>query len=148
MQPDILDILQSPSRRFSRVALQLALAIYAVSFLLPAYEDRYDNRLVVHPGWSAFLQAMLWLEVAWLANPAFWTAVILVVRGRPRLAFASAASGALLAARFLVDQKGIDSLRVGYYVWLASMIVLIVAAVFTWGELSDRRKLRSLDRPQ
>lgn len=144
MQPEILDILQSPSRRFSRFTLQLALAIYAVSFLLPAYEDRdiFENRVVVHAGWEAFLKAMLWLEVAWLANPAFWTAVILIVRGRPRLAFASAASGALLAARFLVDRKGIDSTRVGYYVWLASMIVLILAAVFTWGELSDRRKRR------
>lgn len=144
MQPEILDILRSPSRRFSRFTLQLAGALYAVSFLLPAYEDVeiVEKRLVVHPGWGAFLQAMLFLNVGWLANPAFWTAVILVVRGRPRLAFASAASGALLAARFLIKRDPEQFLRVGYYVWLASMIVLILAAVFTWGELTAARKRR------
>jgi hypothetical protein len=68
--------------------------------------------------------------VAWLANPAIWTAVVALALGRRQLAVAAAGVGSVLAMsvlpmwwRYLLDFPA-------YWLWWASAIAALLTALF------------------
>ncbi len=76
------------------------------------------------------------LSPAWWANPAWLLGMIALVRNRPKLARICGLVGAFLALSVFVigpfppDNFGFSDMRLGYYIWLASMLALVVIAQF------------------
>jgi len=97
----------------------VVIGIYAVSFVLPTMGERpgvwaFDNGLL-----------MLWRDpaagVGWLANPAFWCGAYFCATQRWSKAVWAGAGASLLA---LSGGFALPGLGLGYYVWLASMVLL------------------------
>lgn len=138
---DWFEDLFAPSRRASSSIAVFAAASYGASFFLIAYESEEE----VLRGINAFLMLPFWLVLGsgegvliWLANPAFWTAGVLVMRRRPRIGFAFATAAILLASKLLIGES--DTLRSGYFLWLASMVVMLTSAVASWRETLVARR--------
>lgn len=102
----------------------VVIGIYAVSFVLPAYVPPVYGRQAVRqtPGVQVFLLGPL-AGVGWLANPAFWGGAYFCARRRWSEAVWAGVVASLLALSFIVFGGSTD-LGLGYYVWLASMVLL------------------------
>ena len=107
----------------------LSVTFYAGSFLLPIYE------MPRVWGWQAFIVGLFALldgeSLIWLANPAYWTALILYGRRRRKVGMfvlSLIAFGLALSLLFQLDIHELSGLRVGYYAWLSSHFVLVVAS--------------------
>lgn len=76
------------------------------------------------------------LSPSWWANPVWLFGVISLVRNNPKWARICGLVGALLALSVFVigpfppDDFRLSDMRQGYYVWLGSMLALLVAAQF------------------
>lgn len=134
-----------------RIAILVLLCIYATAFFLPALEGK--------PGWSWFLLggfycwlplygliafpvAMMskcsngsagdWLwfgfVLAWWANPCLWIGLVMVLKRRWSGAIIAGSIATLLALLCLPMMKK-DVPGLGYWLWVSSMIGLLIVAV-------------------
>lgn len=131
------------------VILCSGIFLYALSLALPALAV-LDKPLFggsptpkVYPG--VLCVAMGWIVwPGWLANPLMFASMIVHGLGKHRVAIVLlvlALVSALAAPVILAAQKELFQLRyphVGYYVWVASIVVLLVGAT--------RSSLRDVDR--
>jgi hypothetical protein len=104
------------------ILIVLSLLLYVASLPLPALAQ--GNTSI--PGIGCLIQ-IPWIfgAPAWWANPLFFTGMVSWGYGYPRCARICAVIAGLLAAScILVDWSG---LLIGYFVWLDSMVCLIVA---------------------
>jgi hypothetical protein len=123
-----------------------ALASYAVSFLLPTFLIVVEGKGDAEYGFTAFMVAFLaaWEDMyggpfvflVWLANPAFWTGAVLFARGRSRNAAGVCALAFALGCRFMFA----DLILFGYYVWLGSMVLLMLASLAKLPHRTPRRE--------
>jgi hypothetical protein len=115
---------------------RLSLAAYAGSFFLPTFyitvegkpsppDFGYTAFLVCFPisNLAAFLGPLP--AIVWLANPALWSSAILVKTGRAGVARIVSAGATLLALPFCFGSE----VLAGYYVWLASMVLMLGASI-------------------
>jgi hypothetical protein len=116
-----------------RMACPLILGLYLVSFFLPVYGNS--------PGWQTFILAcplLLWgmafAGLAWLANPCLWAGVYYLGRGRGSAAWRLGVLGLGLGLSspllWATMTEGKVFLQEGYWVWLASLAVLIPAGLW------------------
>src|SRR5262245_47943444 len=120
--------------RVAKCLCVASLVTYAVSFFLPTFEIVVDGRGKSEYGLGAFVLAFgaLWQEMfggpmaflMWLANPAYWSGVVLFDKGLYGRALVVACAAALLGSRPLFNPL----VLVGYYVWLAGMTLLVAAS--------------------
>ena len=128
------------SRRKRRwVAVAVSAGLFAISLALPVfYRDDGQYDLL---GVAALLMGWLSLHPAWLANPLWLTASILLLLSRHLAAAIVATLAVLLAltalsfisAEIKTGGQSVQALSYGFYVWLASLAGLAGAA---WYEKS------------
>lgn len=147
--------------RFERMFVVASLVMYALSCCLPVYADSGEcfeglfsllfgvlGLLVSADGFFRVLHdggcvdfGLLW-NFVWLANPAYFLAIMLL-RRRRRAALALSAAAVLLALSFcfcdrlIVSESGtqgrVGAKAVGYYLWTASFVVLLAGqALSAW----------------
>jgi hypothetical protein len=106
------------------------LVLYGVACGLPVLDDEFDQMFGhLRFGWMAAL--VPWVHPAWLANPLAAVACVLLLLGRSRAALILAAAAALIALSFLATTP-FDKVLGGYFVWLASLLTLVVCAWLDW----------------
>lgn len=103
----------------------LSFIAYVIAFPLPAYVDK--------TGFFAFYVSFFGLGdgfLAWLANPLYWFALY-SLRTQPQHTTIVGTFAVPLALAPLVQMttQEIDDLRMGYFVWLLSHVLLLVAGV-------------------
>ena len=130
------------SRKLSLGFLLLSLVVYAAAL---AQEEAFcvDGQCANWPGYAILLFGALALgdnpaNMAWLANPLLLAAWIAAWMGRRGPAFIVGFAALVLAVSFsfaktvIANEAGIASsvtgLRLGYWLWLASMAVSCAAA--------------------
>ncbi len=110
-----------------RVLYTLALGAYAVSFVLPAFVIVVEGRESASYGYEAFVVCFLngggmfgiVPFIVWLANPFFWSAAVLWQLKKMRAA--AVCAGVAFVLGLLVAHSQV---RAGYWLWLASMLLL------------------------
>ncbi|MEM0914194.1 MAG: hypothetical protein AAGK09_06235 [Planctomycetota bacterium] len=116
--------------------------MFAISLFLPIFY-RSDG---VHraPGWAALAYGWVAMHPAWLANP-LWLAGLIVLLCKRYLAAAILATLGLLLAlssfslvggKMWTGDLSITALSAGYYVWLASQVILAGGAFALWRSAS------------
>jgi hypothetical protein len=126
----------------TNVLFVLSMLLYIVSFFLPAFAIGIEGKRSIDFGYSAFViggcslfagpyfgEARSFLP--WLANPILWLAVVYFVMGRPKQACISGFMATALSATLLIGTVH-ELILMGYYAWLASFVVLTVAAGMQW----------------
>jgi hypothetical protein len=131
-------------------ALWLVIALYAVAHVLPVTKI-FDSWMW---GWQASLAPVElaaealrhgqfdWRTVftvfGWLPNPLLWLGVAWLIIGRQRDARQAGIGTGLAglaavacASLWLFDRGKDDDLSIGYYVWIASMVLLTGAGFWT-----------------
>src|SRR5262249_41227117 len=105
-----------------------AALLYAASFFLPACEEV--------AGWQAFVLSLVFFVglPMWLANPVFWSGLVLLSRGE----YGPAGKRGLVAFVLALSECSLfaEGLQVGYFLWVGSMAVL--AAAGWWGHVRSR----------
>ena len=108
-------------------------------------------------GYGAFYESPFrrWIGLAWCANPVLWVGCLLLAAGWWRgAAFAGCMALALGSVMVLVAAVGdpnadvqwsVADYRVGYWLWLGSMALLVPAALV--GRRISQRQSPSADRP-
>jgi len=124
-----------------KAALILSLGLYGISLVLPALEFQRDPTVsgfkVLAYGWMGVLTG----DVAWLANPAYFAAIAVFGERKHAMAVVAAAialglgATTVLAKSWYYASTGapVKALGPGFYVWMASFLVLLVAAFFVRG---------------
>jgi hypothetical protein len=121
----------------------IILAAYGVSFALLAYAESI--------GLGMFIAALYYLPISvlgcivgrssisfasvclsWLANPVLWVGLMLLAKERWQEAARAGLVAALLASNPLLTQDYLHGLGIGYFAWLASMILLIAMSLAGW----------------
>ncbi len=112
--------------------IMFSLAFYVGSFVMPTYGSDQQRHLY---GWQAFLISLPALfdngKPYWLANSAYWTALLLCFCGRTKAAFpvlSILAFALALSVLFLFPVHDLAELLIGYYVWLSGNSLLAAAA--------------------
>jgi hypothetical protein len=136
----------------ARVVLLVALVVYAACLPFDAF--CVDGKCSDWPGWS--ILAFGWVytgstdaNTVWLANPLLLLAWILVLLNK-RMAAILFSLGALgLAFTFLAHESvitneaglagAITGVKGGYWLWIASMVVTLVAALLIRPPQADER---------
>jgi hypothetical protein len=144
----------------SQIAILLLLCIYSTAFVLPSLEGK--------PGWTLFLLgglfcwmplyslvaipvSMMWNHgsgaigdlliaitiLAWWANPCLWIGLVLIHQRRWPGATIAGAIATFFALLFL-PFAGREIPAPGYWLWLTSMVGLLLAAVA--GQLTEQDK--------
>ncbi len=124
-------LLSSITSVSSGLLFVLSLALYALSFTLPAFVTLYQATETT-PGYLAFLIGPLGIvagHLAWFANPLLWFSWATRMSSRSERSFNTAILAFVLAASFLFYETvpsgsaGDYPFRVsiGYFVWLASI---------------------------
>jgi len=123
-----------------------SLFLYLAACTLPCLEFR-NGTIEIYYGYSILLQgwiAVLVGQIAWLANPAWLASMAFFIFRRWTLSLIfSALSLIFAAATFFIyrreliilgDTPGrnveLGSLRIGFYVWLTSLIVIGAGALY------------------
>jgi hypothetical protein len=116
---------QSTSQTVVRPSLLISIGLYATSFLLPVTDA--DSMQVMY-GYQAFVWGFLFVVFLpmWMANPLFWIGCHHFYHGR----FQVARNASLTASALAVSELWLwdDRPSVGYFLWLASMLLLAVTA--------------------
>lgn len=130
---------------FRAVALIISLALYGVSLVVPAiimdvHPDGNENSGVSLKGYEAFLNtfAFLYFPGA-LANLTFGMGVVLLAIGKSNWALSSAIVSFALCSYVGVALSPTE-LQIGYLLWTASALVLVVAAGIDVAEQRTRAK--------
>ncbi len=149
-QPNEASRLSRRERSLSHAAtgharrVQLMLLCYLISFALPAIKTTGNFGTL----WGIQAFALLDLYPYWLANPALWLGLYSFRRARWRIAASCGFVATLLALSVPVIMRWEDQLRPpppgltstllpGYYVWLASPVLLAFWSIRLW--LADSR---------
>jgi hypothetical protein len=121
------------------------IAVYLTAFFLPAWHDSSRGGGFGGPsfwgvpisGARAFVMSVFVVGLPmWLANPAYWLGLFGLGLGSPRTARISAIVAVLLAMSELPIYWG--EVLVGYWVWSASMGVLLASSF--WESREDARQ--------
>lgn len=129
------------------IAVAVPTGLYLASmFLLVAspFATRTGSKLPSFPGYDAFelgFRALTVLDpdwdlvrvglaVAWLANPALWTAFVCLLIGRRRTAIVSAVIACGLSVCVLPSWWDEVSQCPGYWAWWGSSVAALLAALF------------------
>jgi len=138
--------------RWTAIGLLLSGGLYVISFLLPTCQFVRDGE--TDSGWEAFRTVMerlfrspalsppelLSILPMWLSNPFLWAGIVLWAKGRWRWS-AFAGMLAMIGGSLLPDRPGTfvflpggifradNGLLAGYFVWLGSMLVLVVFSI-------------------
>lgn len=118
--------------------LVLGLCLFAVSFVLPVDRDRtYLWESGTMPGWEAFQAAIVWggpLGILSALTNAVMLGALAAFRTRRRGIILSllilCLFSVLLNGLWLLDADG--SLRVGYYLWWGSFMVVALGLYQLW----------------
>lgn len=131
------------SKRLTASLFAVICIAYGVSFLLPAVSSRDDPRILY--GYEAFLQAMSWPLVwpLWLANPLFWIGCYWFVTGRWRRASILGLWATLLGLSEVVLFPSSFAVKIGYALWIMSMVLLTVFGLGLWRRMVGQRCARS-----
>lgn len=123
----------------------IALALYVLSLCLPAI---VVDEATVKLYWGVHCAVTGWVVwPGWLANPLFLAAILIASQTRDpttcyvavTLAALAVISAVLAPFVLAVDRHHtLARLHVGYYVWIASTLVLAVATVMREQELVDQ----------
>lgn len=127
-----------------RHSFQALILCYLISFVLPAIKTTGNFGTL----WGIQAFALLDLYPYWLANPALWLGLYSFRRARWRIAASCGFVATLLALSVPVIMRWEDQLRPpppgltstllpGYYVWLASPVLLAFWSIRLW--LADSR---------
>ena len=116
--------------RWPWITLALAGGCYTVSFFLPAADVPFLKPLNGGGAWNmAFKEG----HRCWYANPVFWLGLLLLLL-RQRLLACTAAGVAFWLGQSVTAQSGVPHIQfhTGYWLWLASMILLAVGSLLGW----------------
>ena len=110
----------------------IAAALYVLSLMTPAVV--FDKPLLWGPPKEHLIFGIHclifgWGTIAWYANVLLWVAAVALSYQRPSVAAVSSLLASVLALTtfFYIDDL-IRAPHVGYFAWLASMILVFVAA--------------------
>lgn len=143
------DLDQSNVRNFllARSLVAASLLAYCISLWMPAFEvltsrpETTPGYELLILGWTSVVlvrDESLFLCFAWFANLAFLRTCLALRAGRSVDACASAAIGVVLAASFMLAKQTRMSgacelhpikLHAGYFLWVASMVLALVASI-------------------
>lgn len=115
----------------------LSVVAYATSFFLPTFNVIVRGESHAHLGYEAFYLSLIPLPfdtpllpmIAWLANVLWVAALVCSLRDSYKPAMILGCIGVLLASIYLWDRNG---LLLGYYLWVSSLCLIILGAVFRW----------------
>jgi len=125
-------------RKASELAAAAAAAVYLLACCSVALSEGYQAgklRLAAVYGFECALFGWVEYPFGWLANPLIWAGVVLLAAGRGR---AAALCGLLAGVPMLHwslgwDRQGLGHmLRAGYYLWVASAVVLAAGGGAVW----------------
>ncbi|MBD0256860.1 MAG: hypothetical protein ICV83_14170 [Cytophagales bacterium] len=124
----------------------------AIALRNPGGADHYHALMMLLAGAIGFLGGAIPEWIIWLANPLYFTSILLLFR-RNKLGMKTSLAASLLAASFagwneiLVSESGrnapIIALEPGYYLWLAGLLILTGAWVIQF--LGDHRQQETQD---
>ena len=130
------------------MSLVPAVLCFGASLAAPAvtFFNTTSGKLETLPGWQCALTGFLALfagQLSWIANPWFAVGGVLLLLGRWKLAAALGAGALLVGLHALalktnplpaneggVGELQLRSLGAGYWLWLASFVLLALAAVW------------------
>lgn len=131
---------------FEKAVIALSLIVFLLSLTQPAfYVARKDYDVWANTpfllifGWIGFLGGG-WESVFWLANPAYFLAVYLYIKGNKRAVFFASAAFIIAACFSLLSdiissesgaRTRITSFEPGYELWVASMALLAAGVTVT-----------------
>jgi serine/threonine protein kinase len=117
-------------------------AIYALSFLFPAYKvSGRPSALSIEPppilsGYSCFINALKAGQPYWLANPLLWLGCLALLIRRSLWAgvIGLIAVPLALSVCFVGDVPVylVDTFLAGYWMWVASMVLLAGGGLYGW----------------
>ena len=128
-----------------------SLLAYFVAFVLPTvgnFTQKYFN------GFQAFGIAFLALAdmegFVWLANPFYWAVVIALLRGsRSVYLLILSTIAVLIAASFVfLSPVPISDILVGYYVWLGTLTLALLASVCAFWSANSASPTESPQKPK
>ena len=122
--------------------LSWIVSLYLASCALPAFGDP------IHPRHGIdCLLSIPWVLVipAWWANPLFLVGCCLLAGRQPRAARFCGGLAVMLAASFPLSLHDPDNVHVGYFVWLASLALLVVASSGRAGRPLKPARVAGLD---
>jgi hypothetical protein len=134
----------------------VAIAVYAASFFLPAFTVVVGEESSTEKGYLAFILSWeaacdpliggIRVGASCLANPAMWCACLWLLSGRSKWACIAGASATALSTSLLIGNYDLDGLLIGYYLWVASMGLITLAAGAKWASQSKLRGRRARSR--
>ncbi len=147
------------------IVATLAAFVYVLSWLMPVFAGGTTLAKGSVPGWEALRYALspIWEYQGLSGRAENFNALISVISGLSNLWFVVALAALLLRRRgyhpgifwglalsvlvnvlwfVLANERG--DLRIGYYLWLGSFVVLAVAARFRWAEAARPGALGTL----
>ena len=132
------------NKKVKIVVIASSLLIFIVALFNNCYSTDGKDDTVGSVGLIAFLLG--WMNasetfIVWFANPLFFLAIILLFLHKTA-ALITASSAFILALSFqffdevLINEGGtigkIDSLSIGYWLWLASIALVLFAAILNY----------------
>jgi hypothetical protein len=141
-----------------KLIASLSLALYVLSFLLPAFKIVVDGRSEISYGYEAFVVSILYsfspdgftAFVPWVANPMLWVGSILFMRTRFASACVAGMGACAMAATLLLrDAESRHLLLMGYYVWVLSMVLFTVAGAIqvVWDGAEEKTAMTEAGNP-
>lgn len=135
----------------TRITLFLAVGLYTISLLLPGIIYNGDQEMygyyILAFGWFAVVHGVL----AWFANPLFLLALVRMRVEKPKTMFITALVAFVLGlTAFMLrsipnlDKKGpdVDHLAIGYYIWMASIVLL---AIYAYRKMAEEKNILSTE---
>lgn len=126
----LIERVRARGGRWPWLTLSLAVGCYAVSFFLPAADITFLRPLNGGGAWNwAFKEG----HRCWYANPVFWLGLMLLLLRRQLLA-CLAGGVAFWLGQSVTAQSDVPHIEFhsGYWLWLASMVVLAVGSLLGW----------------
>ena len=128
----------------------IAITLYMLSLVLPAIVSIHKPLLwgAPHDELMFGIQCLLigWFTTPWYANLALWLAGIALAYRRPGIAamFSLTAIGLALTLGLYLNTL-VRSPHVGYFAWLASMLVVLIASLARSLRDPDREMFKATD---
>ncbi|MDH6254033.1 hypothetical protein M2347_003760 [Chryseobacterium sp. H1D6B] len=124
----------------------LSIILFLISLFQPAFfidkknADAYSNSLFLFCfGWMSFLGGAFIPFIIWLANPLYLVSIILIYKNF-KIGIITLTMSVILSVAFanldtiLSSESGavskITELGAGFYLWMASFIVLLICSIF------------------
>ena len=136
------------SREIKFTTIGLSLLVFAISLTQNALVVNYNDEIKTASsleylliGSVAFMGGGLLEEIVWLANPLCLLAIVLLIKNNEKAVLWSLiASGLAISFSFWSEILGAESgtmakivsLELGYYLWLASILILTIGILINY----------------